>query len=279
MGDPPGAPAAVEWESPQHSLTLPAYQIARYPVTNAQYAAFDAAGGYAERRHWSAAGWAWRKAQSTLPPRHRRYTIANHPVCGVTWYEACAFCAWLTAEWRAAGRIAAGQAVRLPTEAEWEKAARGSDGRRWPWGNEFRESSSNDLAFSSRVLHATRGQGYPELGLTCSVGLFPGTAGPTGCQEMAGQVWEWTCSRWGKETDWARPHYTYPYLPGDGREDQQDPEGALWVLRGGAFDSEPWETRCARRNRDLPDLAVPKFGFRVVVVATLPPPRGLCGGD
>src|SRR5690606_17447059 len=128
-----------------------------------------------------------------------------HPVVNVTWHDALAFCQW-------AG-------VRLPTEAEWEKAARGTDGRIWPWGGN--EPTDKLCNFNMNV------------GDTTPVGAYPAGASPYGCLDMAGNVWEWTISLWGKDAN--KPDYGYPYDPNDGREAPDAPDAVRRTLRGGSW--------------------------------------------
>jgi formylglycine-generating enzyme required for sulfatase activity len=232
-----GRRALYEREVPQGELTLPAFQIARYPVTVAQYSAFVEDGGYTTQRHWTEAGWAWREKEGLTGPETfgPSSDLPNHPVVGVSWYEAVAFCRWL-------GELG-GQEVRLPTEAEWERAARGTDGREYPWGDEFDATRCN--------VDDTR------IGSTSPVGIFPGGASPCGALDMAGNVWEWTSSL-------SKP---YPYQAGDGREDSEA-EGSR-VLRGGAFSYSQDVARCACRYNGHPDSQWLYDGFRLVVSPTL----------
>jgi formylglycine-generating enzyme required for sulfatase activity len=239
------------------------YWIARYPVTVGQFEAFAHAAGYALRAAW--------KPYSRLP---------NHPSVVVTWHDVSAFCAWLTATWRAAGILGAGWSVRLPSEAEWEKAARGGlqvpvsplvaraqdrpwagiappelvdnpfPRRRYPWGNDLSPDKANYRATG--------------LGTTSAVGCFPGGASPYGVEDLSGNVWEWTRSLWGRDV--SEPQYPYPYDPADGREDQDAGSSVFRVLCGGAFSARPGNIRCAARNRDLPNYGYGNLGFRVVVI-------------
>jgi hypothetical protein len=140
-----------EWETPQHTPTLLAFWMGKYPVTNAQYAAFVRDGGYTARWRgcWTEAGWRWKGERVGPEKAGDLFDLPNHPVVKVTWYEALAYCRWLTERLReGAGErhsdsvdralwegLAVGRLfVRLPSEAEWEKAARGDDGRQYPWG-------------------------------------------------------------------------------------------------------------------------------------------------
>ncbi|MCP4288866.1 MAG: formylglycine-generating enzyme family protein, partial [Gammaproteobacteria bacterium] len=138
--DPKKDKEASDWEQPQHEVRLSAYCIDRYPVTNAQYRAFVENGGYTERwqKCWTPEGWEWKEKKNVEGPNvwGGLFDLENHPVIGVSWYEAVAFCNWLTLCLREQGKLSDGQGIRLPTEAEWEKAARGHDGRIYPWGNE-----------------------------------------------------------------------------------------------------------------------------------------------
>jgi len=188
-------------EQPQHEVTLPAYEIGRYPVTNAEYAAFVETTGHDAPRHWRDG----RLAEE----------VADHPVVHVSWNDALAYVNWLAER--------TGQPYRLPTEAEWEKAARGSDGLLWPWGNDWDPERAN-----------CKPDGPGE---TTPVGQYsPAGDSPYGCADMAGNVWEWTRSL----------YQPYPYNSEDGRNDLQL-EGAR-VLRGGSWDYGRDVARCAART-------------------------------
>jgi formylglycine-generating enzyme required for sulfatase activity len=231
-----------EWEVPQHKVTLPAYRISKYPVTNAQYAAFVAAGGYQERRHWTGAGWRWKGDRSGPGSYGGVYDLPNHPVVMVTWYEAAAFCSWLTEELRKEGEVAPDEKVTLPSEAEWEKSARGTDGRVYPWGDEANPNRAN---------YSDTG-----IGTTSAVGCFPGGASPYGVEDLSGNVWEWC------RTKWQASYEDY--------RDEDDLEGGdARVLRGGAFDVESWFVRCAYRYWNLPNDGSYNVGFRIVVAPNL----------
>ena len=234
MGSAESPDWAGDREKPQHRPTLPTYSIARFPVTNEQYRAFVQDGGYTERRRncWSAAGWAWKEgAQGPDDDIAAEYLLPNHPRVNVSWHEAQAFCRWL-AERR-------GEDVRLPTEAEWEKAARGPDGKVYPWGDEFDPSRCN--TWESEIRQPT------------AVGSFPDGRSPYEVLDAAGNVWEWTSSIY-------RP---YPYRADDGREDAAAED---WrVLRGGSWFDDAGLARAAYRSdynppRDRDDY----IGFRVV---------------
>jgi hypothetical protein len=133
MGSSGADEQARDKEKPQHELILPDYQIGKYPVTNAEYARFVEAGGYKEKSWWTEAGWMEKEkprlanAPWTEPRlwHNSRFNRSNQPVVGVSWYECMAYCLWLSEVWRVEGKIAADEMVRLPTEAEWEKATRG----------------------------------------------------------------------------------------------------------------------------------------------------------
>ncbi len=171
--------------------------LTRTPVTNAQYAAFVQATGHGQPEHW----------KGGRPPGDKR----RHPVVYVSWHDAVAYCRWLAE--------VTGKPYRLPSEAEWEKGARGSDGRIYPWGNRWDAQRCNS------------GEGGP--GDTTPVGAYPQGASPYGLLDLAGNVWEWTRSLWGREV--SRPAFGYPYDAEDGREDPGAGDEVLRVLRGGAF--------------------------------------------
>ena len=216
---------ALLFSMPQHQVTLPAFEIGRYPVTNAEYAAFVEATFRQPPHYW--------------PDGHLPEDLADHPVHAVSWYDAQVYTAWLRAQ--------TGRDYRLPTEAEWEKAARGEDGRLWPWGNEWDLKRCNSADGAA--------------GTTTPVGQYsPVGDSPYGCADMAGNVREWTQSL-------LKP---YPYQTGDGREDLEtdDPR----VLRGGAFNDNQWFVCCAFRLGGYPIGISGYRGFRVVVAPGFPAP-------
>jgi len=248
MGSPEDDSAAQLDEKPVHSMEIAyGYWIARYPVTVAQLRTFADAG-------------------HELGETDSLKGLPNHPAVWVSWDEGLAFCQWLTVLFQ--DSLPDGHVVRLPSEAQWEKAARGgvevparpeissfADGlglpgevalidnpqgqRRYPWG---------DRADSSRANYDSTG-----VGGTSAVGCFALGASPYGVEDLSGNVWEWTRSLQGE----------YPYVPDDGREDLRA-EGPR-VLRGGSFYRAQGFVRCAFRLTLNPDNPRSYVGFRVVV--------------
>lgn len=221
-------------ESPQHTLQLPAFEIADTPVTNELYAMYVAATNTRAPAHW----------RGRTPPEFLR----DHPVVDVSWHEANEFCRWLNAtaagrrwtvgRWlRSAVHRPPSTVFRLPTEAEWELAARGSDNRVFPWGDTWDGARAN----TSEAGIAT----------TTPVGAYSLGSSPYGCLDMCGNVWEWTASL-------DRP---YPYAPRDGRE-QAQAEGRR-ILRGGCYANPQGYARCACRFRLGPATRNPFLGFRL----------------
>jgi formylglycine-generating enzyme required for sulfatase activity len=180
MGSPDNRLAFIGKETPQHERELAAFRISRYPVTNAQFTAFVAAKGYDERHYWTEAGWERKEREGWTRPMDagEPFNLPNHPVVGVSWYEAVAFCRWLTEQLREVGELDAEAEVELPNELQWEKAARGTDGRTYPWGEEADPDRAN----------------YDDTGIgtTSAVGCFPGGTSPYGVEDLSGNVWEWT---------------------------------------------------------------------------------------
>jgi formylglycine-generating enzyme required for sulfatase activity len=228
--DPQQDEAAQDTEQPQHRLYLPDYCLGKTPVTNRQYRAFVLATG-----HEAPEGW-----RGKAPPRDEE----EHPVINVTWYDARDYCQWLSE--------ITGRRYNLPTEAEWEKGARGTDGRIYPWGNRWDAMRCNS----------------EESGLmkTTPVHAYPQGASPYGILDMTGNVWEWTRSLWRR--NWEHPDYRYPYRTTDGRENFAAGRDEDRVLRGGAFGSYRWLVRCAYRRWNLPLLRSRGIGFRVVLPAS-----------
>jgi serine/threonine-protein kinase len=228
MGSDPRKDAdALENERPQHRLYLPDYHITRTPVTNAQYLAFVQAARYRQPVHW----------EDGKPPQG----MENHPVVHVSWHDARAYCRWLTQ--------ITGRRYSLPSEAEWEKAARGADGRIYPWGDDPPDESRCNFA-------------DPERGPTPVGAYSPQGDSPYGCADVAGNVWEWTGSLWGRAED--KPDFGYPYDADDGREDLDARKEALPVVRGGSFSITGTSARCAHRYWCYPDGDWHLEGFRVV---------------
>jgi formylglycine-generating enzyme required for sulfatase activity len=208
-------------ESPQHQVVVAPFAIARTPTTHALYAAYVAATG-------ARAPLLWRGA---APPDQLR----DHPVVDISWEEANAFCAWLAEQH--VGGVGHG-AFRLPTEAEWEYAARGADGRSFPWGEEF----------ATRLANTREGA----LASTTPVAAYPDGASPHGVYDMAGNVWEWTASL----------DALYPYQSDDGREGAGP---GRRIMRGGCYANPHGYARCACRFRLAPGLRNEFTGFRLAV--------------
>jgi formylglycine-generating enzyme required for sulfatase activity len=217
-------------------VTLPSYAISKTQVTNAQFRPFVTGNGYSNPTYWSSAGWAWREENDVRAPAFwtdPQYNADNLPVVGVSWYEAQAYGRWL--------RSKTGADIQLPTEAEWEKAARGTDGRIYPWGNTW----DQDQAYQTRT---TSGQMDP-----MPVGSYPAGASPYGVLDMAGYISEWTRSE----------YCPYPYDPNDGREDGIDPARKRFTLRSGGW-AFPWiDFRTSNRGRTMPDDRYYSLGFRL----------------
>ena len=222
MGSSSANSQAQSDEQPQHTLTLPAYEIGKTEVTNAQFRPFVTGDGYTNQAYWDAAGWQWRTGQNRTQPSYWNDASFNgdqQPVVGVTWYEAMAYTRWLS--------VKTGLNFSLPTEAEWEYAARGSKGLIYPWGNTW---------------DATRANSNNTLGKTTPVGRYPSGASPFGAMDMAGNVWEWTQS----------VYTAYPYNASDGRENLSDPAGKYFTLRGGSWRSVSLALRAAYRGNLTP---------------------------
>ena len=194
--------------------SLPTFHMARYPITNVQYQAFIDAGGYRDERWW--------QGIEHPQPEGSRWPQPNRPRTNVDWYEAVAFCRWLSAQ--------LGYEVRLPSEEEWERAARGRDGRTYPWGERYESGYAN---VDEKTVKA--GEWYLEQ--TTAVGVYPHGASPEGVLDLAGNVWE-LCSESG-------------------------------VVRGGSWGSNPDYARGARRYRAIPDSRYDSGGFRLVSSAPI----------
>jgi formylglycine-generating enzyme required for sulfatase activity len=196
-------------EVPTHRVSVEAFWLDRTEVTNVQFARFAQTTGHRPE--------GWLQWQDEAPGKD------THPVVNVPWRDAFAYCGW-------AGK-------RMPTEAEWEYAARGTDGRKYPWGNTWEDSRAR---FSGN-------RGSEE---TAPVGSYPTGASPFGVLDMAGNVWEWTSS-----LEWR-----YPYSARDGREDPS--LSGVRVLRGGGWISSAWNLRTSDRYGVNPQMRNGVIGFR-----------------
>jgi len=265
MGSKDENEMAWDDEKPQHTLDLAYdYWVGKHPVTNAQFGEFARSTAFetsAEREGWAwvwdpgneqwgrGEGANWRNllgSTSSIPDFDR------HPVVSVCWYDALAFCGWLSQEH--GGDLPPGYQFRLPSEAEWEKAARGADGYEWPWGNAFDAALCNSR----------------DVGKVCTtpVGAHsPQGDSAYGVAGMSGNAWEWTLTQWGTDRD--KSDYVYPYVGGDGRESQQAGDGAFRIIRGGSFKDDFKGMRCACRDLDLPQYSLNNLGFRVFIAPTL----------
>ena len=229
MGSTGQDPGADIDEKPQHSVFLDAFWIGQTEVTNAMFAVFlnEMGNQVEEKAVWlNAAAREAQIVQSQSGSWQPKARFEDHPATLVTWYAARAYCAW------AGGR--------LPTEAEWEKAARGSDGRIFPWGDEIDCNRANYLDCQSTG--------------SLPIGSRPAGASPFNALDMTGNVWEWV-------SDWHAPDY-YASSPS---ENPFGPEtGSAKVVRGGSWLFDAKHARAANRRSDGPLITKPDYGFRCV---------------
>lgn len=200
-------------EKPPHTVYLDGYWMYQYPVTVPQYRSFCLATNRKMLRH---PRWGWKD---------------DHPIVNVSWNDATAYTQW-------AG-------VRLPTEAQWEKAARGTDGRKFPWGNEWDGSKCANSV------------GRKSLSSTKPVGSYPQGASPYGCTDMAGSVWAW-CADWYGERYYSSSPSKNP--PGPNSGDDRVLRGGSWNYRDEGY------FRCSYRNGLVPDVRDNYWGFRCVAL-------------
>ncbi|MCB9450521.1 MAG: SUMF1/EgtB/PvdO family nonheme iron enzyme [Anaerolineaceae bacterium] len=231
----PGGQGTLKTDEKKVTLAVPTetYWIAKYPMTNAQYAKFIAAGGYAEKRWWTEAGWQWREKETWTEPRYwndAQWNGAEYPVVGVSWYEAVAFCLWLSE--------AAGETILLPTEAQWQYAAQGVDGRLYPWGNEWDAGRCNTYESG--------------IGKTTPVRQYEGKGdSPFGVVDMAGNAGEWCLTDYDNQTN------------------DFNSNANMRVVRGGSWGSNDSIARAAARFGFNPLSWVNDQGFRVVCAAPI----------
>lgn len=219
---------ADKYNRPQHLVELPTYKIDKYPVTQAEYARFVVSTKHRPPLDWD---------NGVIPDGK-----TLHPVTMVTWYDARDYCQW--------------EGKRLPTEAEWEKAARGTDGRRWPWGNRMDPQKLNT---------------YYHVGSSTEVMSYANGVSPFGVFDMAGNVSEWTASEFAPyqgtnaTADIFQPKKLHAATPDDRSMKVAGlvpVEGVYRVRRGGSWKSDPFSTSTYHRNFSMPYYASDFFGFR-----------------
>ena len=215
--DPKKDYAAGPQEQPQRWVYLDAFQIDRYEASNVDYLRYVLASGADWPPYWK---------RDPFPEK-----MAGHPVIGVSWLEAHAYCQWV--------------GKRLPTEAEWEKAARGSDGRIFPWGDQPAGWAKSNIAHSG----SKRGLKYPPL---ANVNRYDRGVSPYGVYQMAGNVSEWV-------SDWFDPEY---YQQGESYNPEGPVVGQDKVFRGGSWNEDPEVARSAGRNAGALDHRSYLTGFR-----------------
>ncbi|MGH8055724.1 MAG: formylglycine-generating enzyme family protein, partial [Candidatus Entotheonellia bacterium] len=207
-GGNPGSEDGDSDEKPAHRVYLDAFYIDASEVTNARYSKFMQATGRQAPRYWN----------------DTKFNASDQPVVGVTWDDAEAYCTWAS--------------KRLATEAEWEKAARGTDGRTYPWGDQWERTKANT---------SEGGPGRPT-----PVGSYEGGKSPHGAYDTAGNVWEWVA-------DWYGEQY-YRNSPGRNSRGPERSDGR--VLRGGSWSFNPFNARASDRNWYIPDRRYDDVGLR-----------------
>lgn len=230
-------------EYPQHQVYLDSYNIGKYPITNAQYGSFlNDEEGYADIRWWTEFEQErkWNLDKRAAPSEYGYpYTLDNHPRVGVSWYEALAFCRWLTWRLKSYDALSPFEYITLPTEEQWEKAARGIDGRKFPWGDK------GDVRLYANSEEAS-------LHFTSAVGMFPQGKSVFNVWDCSGNIWEWTASKW---------RYNY---------EEKTSENTIsvehLVARGGACNTNRRWLRCASRLSYAPHTQLAYIGFRVVLM-------------
>lgn len=226
MGSPNGE-EIPKHETPQHEVKLPAYRIGKYPLTNAQYEEFIRE---TERLVTPSIGWDGQRVPKGLE---------NHPLRGVTWYEALAYCQWLSKK--------TGRSYTLPNEAQWEKACREGQKSTYPWGDEIDRERCN--------------HGNPSL---APVDAYP-PQNEYGCFDLVGNARQWTCTLWGEKRIAPDPKFAYPWKD-DRRNALNASRQMRRVVRGSSMKDEPALLRCSARGGQAPDdpgLPGARTGFRV----------------
>lgn len=222
-------PDAKNDEHPIHSVYIQDYAITRTTITNAQYALFVNDTNYRPPSHWTKGQFARGKG--------------DHPVVNVSLVDALAYCDWMKQLFK--------QPFTLPSEAEWEKAARGEHALTYPWGYDWKDFYANTK----------------ELGRRDTIPVHELAIGQSkyGLLHMSGNVFEWTRTIWGADDE--GPEFSYPYRHNDGREDLQAKNDIYRIVRGGAFNTSAKSARTTARTRYKANTCRPDIGFRIVTYA------------
>jgi hypothetical protein len=222
----PSGEVVVEYDQKHLAYFVDTYYISKYPITNAQFQVFiDAADGYSNPHWWEFSPHARRWREQNTQPLPTKFAWGDHPRANVSWYEAVAFCNWLSHR--------TGLEISLPTEQQWQRAAQGDDNRLYPWGNRFDKTRCNSKESNLRT--------------TTAVTHYQNGVSPFGVYDMAGNVWEWCSS-----TEY------HPAKPADG-------EDMTRVVRGGAFISVAQRARNNFHFYLSPVYRYATIGFRVVM--------------
>jgi formylglycine-generating enzyme required for sulfatase activity len=251
MGSKDDNELAQDWEKPQHTVDLSDYWMAKFILTNQTFAEFVKATNYRTTAEEKGSGYTydgkdWKDVKGAdwkhpLGPKSDLKDKSDHPVVLASWDDAMAYCKWFNETFKSdLGELL----LRLPTEAEWEKAARGAYGNEWPWGNEFDLNKCNSVE--------------GKKGGTTPVGAYSSLGGdsPYGCADMVGNVWEW-CADWYDEAEYKKR------VSGSVIDPRGPQSGQYRVLRGGSFNYDRSAARCASRYYSSPGLRDYPIGFRV----------------
>jgi formylglycine-generating enzyme required for sulfatase activity len=245
------------WPEDAPAIEIAPFWLAAYPMTVAQFRPFVEGDGYKNPKYWTEDRWNWRKKDDRRTPESwedPEWHVDDHPVIDVTWYEAVAYCCWLTRRMAESGQP--GWMVRLPTEAEWEWAARGPEAHRWPWGNKWKAGRCNTgesgIKRTSAVRSFLQGANWTRD--------FPESGQGQAVYDLAGNVWEWCSTCW-------RENYPLPVLESEWTKDYLAGEASRSLRRGSWF-NDLSGARVAFRDWYHPDNGDDNIGFRCCVATS-----------
>lgn len=245
LGDDGSNYETIGDEFPKQQISVKEFLIAKYPITNIQFDAFVLAGGYLDRgnQFWLPNSIAWRDTIGIPPKLGGNYDLPNHPKTMISWFEAMAYCNWLTYKMRILRKITDDEVIALPSELQWEKSARGADGRLYPFGNKINPGLANYIE--------------TQINSTTAVGVFSGGESVYGVSDMSGNIWEWTTTKY-------QESYKDILKVVDLIDDKKGNEPRS--IRGGSFHDQSDFLRCSARNWCDPDIRIRDLGFRVCLI-------------